>query len=156
MRLNDTLCGLLILLFGIAVIGYSQTFPPMPGQNIGPALFPTLIGSGLVLFALALMISGLRAPGGSWVVLDDWMRRPRMGLNFALVVADLVFYALAVDRLGFFITGFLFLCLLFVAFGVARKWIVPVAAGVTLLIHYGFYSLLRVPLPWGLLEGIAW
>jgi len=98
----------------------------------------------------------LRARGGSWVVLDDWMRRPRMGLNFVLVVADLVFYALAVDRLGFFITGFLFLCVLFLAFGVARKWIVPVAGAVTLLIHYGFYSLLRVPLPWGLLEGIAW
>lgn len=156
MKLHDTLCGLLILLFGIAVVAYAQTFPPMPGQNIGPSLFPTLIGSGFVLFALGLMMSGARERGAPWVELDDWLRRPRMGLNFVLVIADLVFYALAVDRLGFFITGFLFLCVLFVAFGVARKWIVPVAVAVTLFIHYGFYSLLRVPLPWGLLEGIAW
>jgi hypothetical protein len=24
------------------------------------------------------------------------------------------------------------------------------------VIHYAFYTLLRVPLPWGVLEGIAW
>lgn len=156
MKLHDTLCGLLILLFGTAVIAYAQTFPPMPGQNIGPSLFPTLIGSGFVLFALALMVSGLRERGAPWLELDDWLRRPRMAFNFLLVIADLVFYALVVDRLGFFITGFLFLCVLFLAFGVARKWIAPIAGVVTLLIHYGFYTLLRVPLPWGLFEGIAW
>ena len=27
---------------------------------------------------------------------------------------------------------------------------------VTLIIHYVFYKLLRVPLPWGLLQGVAW
>jgi putative tricarboxylic transport membrane protein len=27
---------------------------------------------------------------------------------------------------------------------------------VTLVIHYAFYSLLRVPLPWGVLERFAW
>jgi hypothetical protein len=27
---------------------------------------------------------------------------------------------------------------------------------VTLGLHLAFYSLLRVPLPWGWLEGIAW
>jgi len=26
----------------------------------------------------------------------------------------------------------------------------------TLLIHFVFYKLLRVPLPWGLLQGVAW
>jgi putative tricarboxylic transport membrane protein len=25
-----------------------------------------------------------------------------------------------------------------------------------LVIHYAFYKLLRVPLPWGVLQGIAW
>ncbi len=42
--------------------------------------------------------------------------------------------------------------MLFLAFGVARRWILPLAASVTLVIHYAFYSLLRVPLPWGVLE----
>ncbi len=50
----------------------------------------------------------------------------------------------------------LFLAVLFVAFKVNRRRIVPLAVVVTFSIHYAFYTLLRVPLPWGLLEGIAW
>jgi putative tricarboxylic transport membrane protein len=35
--------------------------------------------------------------------------------------------------------------------------LVPVlAAGITMVVHYGFYSLLRVPLPWGVLTPWAW
>jgi putative tricarboxylic transport membrane protein len=34
--------------------------------------------------------------------------------------------------------------------------VVPLAVVVTLIIHYAFYKLLRVPLPWGLLQGVAW
>ena len=33
---------------------------------------------------------------------------------------------------------------------------VPLALAVTLVIHYAFYKLLKVPLPWGVLQGIAW
>jgi len=33
---------------------------------------------------------------------------------------------------------------------------VPIAIVMTLLIHYAFYKLLKVPLPWGLLQSIAW
>jgi putative tricarboxylic transport membrane protein len=49
-----------------------------------------------------------------------------------------------------------FLSALFVAFGVRRIWIAPVALVATIVIHFGFYTLLRVPLPWGVLEAIAW
>jgi putative tricarboxylic transport membrane protein len=45
---------------------------------------------------------------------------------------------------------------LWFAFGVRRRVILPMAIAVTLTIHYMFYSVLRVPLPWGLLGGIAW
>jgi putative tricarboxylic transport membrane protein len=36
------------------------------------------------------------------------------------------------------------------------RWIVPLAVVVTLAIHYAFYKLLRVPLPWGWLEPLGW
>jgi len=39
---------------------------------------------------------------------------------------------------------------------VPAKWIVPLAVAMTLGIHYAFYKLLKVPLPWGLLQGVAW
>jgi putative tricarboxylic transport membrane protein len=31
-----------------------------------------------------------------------------------------------------------------------------VALATTLAFHWAFYKLLRVPLPWGVLQGIAW
>jgi len=155
MKLNDALSGLLILIFGTAVVVNARTFPSMAGQSTGPSLFPTLIGGGLILCGVALVWSG-RGRGAPWFQADDWVRRPRMVLNFGLVFADLVFYAIAVGRLGFFLTAVIFLSVLLLAFGVRRTRIVPLALAVTMVIHYAFYSLLRVPLPWGVLEGIAW
>ena len=32
----------------------------------------------------------------------------------------------------------------------------PVAFIVALVIDYAFYKVLKVPLPWGVLQGIAW
>lgn len=155
MKLNDTLSGLLILIAGMAVVAQARTFPSMPGQSIGPALFPSLIGGGLMLCGVALVLSR-RGRGAPWFQADPWVRRPRMVLNFGLVFVDLVFYAIAVGRLGFFITALIFLSVLMLAFGVPRRRIMPLAMAVTLLIHYAFYSLLRVPLPWGVLDSIAW
>ena len=156
MRLNDTLCGLLILLFGAGIILHTGTFPAMPGQNVGPALFPRLIGIGLVLAGLTLTGSGFRVDRTPRLTLDDWVRRPRTLVDVALVIGATVFYVMIVDTAGFFLTGPVFLAILFLTFGVRRRWVLPLAAGVTLVLHVGFYTLLHVPLPWGWLEGIAW
>jgi putative tricarboxylic transport membrane protein len=156
MKLSDTLSGLFTAIFGLAIVAYSSTFPPMPGQPVGPSLFPMVLGAGLALFGSVLAFSGARRGGSRSIELDAWVRNPRKLLNFVLVIASLLFYSFAVDRLGFFITAFIFLSVLFLAFRVPRMRILPLAAAVTMAIHYGFYSLLRVPLPWGVLEGIAW
>ncbi len=167
MRISDRLSGLVTAALGIAVVAMAATFPPMPGQPVGPALFPTVIGCGLVLFGFLLAWSGAGTKGTlrlaplaqgrtAWIEFDEWVRRPRMVVNLILVVGCLLFYSFAVDFLGFLITAVIFLAVLFAAFGVRRALIPPVAAGVALLIHYAFYSLLRVPLPWGVLEAIAW
>jgi putative tricarboxylic transport membrane protein len=156
MRISDRLSGFVTAALGIAVVAMAATFPPMPGQPVGPALFPTVIGCGLVLFGFLLAWSGAGTKGTAWIEFDEWVRRPRMVVNLSLVVGCLLFYSFAVDFLGFLITAVIFLAALFAAFGVRRALIPPVAAGVALLIHYAFYSLLRVPLPWGMLEAIAW
>jgi putative tricarboxylic transport membrane protein len=156
MKLSDTASGALLVLFGMAIEAYAATFPSMPGQSIGPSFFPMLIGGGLMLFGATLALTGARTRVAPLIDLDDWTRSPRLILNFALVIAVLVFYAVAVDRLGFFLTGAAFLSILFLAFGVRRRVIAPLAVAVTMAMHYGFYTLLRVPLPWGVLEAIAW
>jgi putative tricarboxylic transport membrane protein len=156
MRLNDSMAGALAVIFGVALILYSRTFPSMPGQAIGPGLFPSVIGWGFVGFGGALIIGARRQPRVASVEFDDWVRRPRMVLNFAVVIVALVFYATGVTRLGFFLTAAIFVSVLWAAFGVRRRLILPLALAVTFAVHYMFYSVLRVPLPWGPLGDIAW
>ena len=156
MRLNDTLSGLLLVIFGIAVAIAAAAFPESGGQMIGPGMFPSIIGVGMTLSGGVLAWSGRKVRDARWLSFEEWVAEPRMALNAALVVGALIFYALAVDTMGFFVTAFVFLAVLFLAFGVSRRWIAPLAVAVTLGLHFAFYSLLRVPLPWGWLESLAW
>src|SRR5690606_27475017 len=132
------------------------TFPATPGQDIGPGLFPMMIGVGLAVCGGALLWTGRDQGGAAWFASAEGTRRPRLMPGAALVVGALVFYALVVETAGFFLTAFVFLVVLFLAFGVPRRWVAPIAAMVTIGLHVAFYTLLRVPLPWGWLEGIAW
>lgn len=161
MKLNDAIWGALLILFSTAVLTHVRHFPAIPGQNVGPALFPGLLAVSLVICAVLLIGKGLaaRAHGGDrapWVELDGWTRSRRRVLAFAAVLAVNAFYILLVDRIGFILTGVVYLGTLFTIFGVRLKWVVPIALVAALVIHYAFYKLLRVPLPWGVLQGIAW
>ena len=65
MKFNDAVSGLFLALLAAAVIAYSATLPSMPGQFVGPGLFPTLIGAGMLVGAMLLIVRGLRA-GRPW------------------------------------------------------------------------------------------
>lgn len=155
MKLHDTLTGLLLALIGVGVGWQASTFPPAPGHGPGAGAFPFVLGLGLAGCGLVLLIGG-RREGGAWLQFDEGARHFASARNAALVPLALLAYALCVETAGFFLTSFVLLAGLFLAFGVRRRWIAPLAAGVTIALHGAFYSLLRVPLPWGWLEGIAW
>ena len=161
MKLNDAVWGALLLLLSAALLVHVQSFPTIPGQKIGPALFPGAIAVALAACAVLLVLKGLAARGAGgdraqWIVLDDWTRHGKYVLAFLVTVGVNVFYILAIDWLGFLIVGTVYLSVLFVVYGVGRKWVLPVAVIATLVIHYAFYKLLKVPLPWGLLQGITY
>lgn len=156
MRLSDWLAGALLVVIGIAVVLHARTFPAIAGQAVGPGLFPTLIGAGLVCGGIALAAGARRAPTMPGVEWDTWLRQPRAIRNVLFVGGGLVFYVLAAETLGFFPTGFVLLTVLFAAFGVSRRASVSLGIVTTLGLHAMFYTWLRVPLPWGLLERIAW
>jgi putative tricarboxylic transport membrane protein len=160
-KLNDAVWGALLLLLSAALLVHVQSFPKIPGQQVGPALFPGIIAVALGICAVLLVIKGLaaRRAGGadsSWIELEDWMREGHYVVAFVITIGVNVFYILAVDWLGFLIVGTIYLSVLFAVYGVTRKWVLPIAVIVTLGIHYAFYKLLKVPLPWGLLQGIAY
>jgi putative tricarboxylic transport membrane protein len=161
MKLNDAVWGALLIFFSAVILVHVQGFPTIPGQKVGPALFPGLLAVGLAICAVMLIVKGIasRAKRGErahWVALDGWTRSRRHVRAFVAVVGVNLFYILLVDDLGFILTGTAYLALLFIVFGVRKRVVVPLALGLTLVIHYAFYKLLKVPLPWGVLQGIAW
>ncbi|VTU30359.1 Tripartite tricarboxylate transporter TctB family protein [Variovorax sp. PBL-H6] len=155
MRIHDSLIGGVLLLLSLAVLWHVQSFPPAAGQDFGPALFPGLAAAGLALCSLALTWQGLRS-GQPLLVLGDGMRSPRRLAAFATVIASMVFYILLADRLGFLLCSLLVLTLLQWACGVRLPLALAVAVLATLVIHTCFYKLLKVPLPWGVLQRFAW
>ena len=161
MKLNDAVWGALLLLLATAVLVHVQTFGTIPGQKYGPAIFPGLAACCLAICGALLIYSGLAArakhrEGERWITLAPWTRSPRHLFAFALTIGVNVFYIYCVQWLGFIPTSVIYLAALFAVFGVNAKWIVPIALVLTLAIHTAFYKLLKVPLPWGLLEGIIW
>lgn len=161
MKLNDAVWGALFILLAVSLLVHIQSFPTIPGQKIGPALFPGVIAIGLAVCGALLIIKGLavRKHGGDharWLTFAPWVGSPRHVLAFFMVVAVNVFYILLVDRLGFIPTAVVYLAVLFAVFRASPRWNLPLAIAITLLIHYSFYKLLKVPLPWGVLSGVAW
>lgn len=157
MRFNDAIIGIVLLAFGAAIVIYSHGFPGLPGQNYGPAFFPTIIGVALACCGALLVVQGvLKRREVALVTLGDWASSPRHRTNFAIVILALVFYVLVSKPLGFIPASLLITTFLMVRFGV-RLWpAVLMAAASTLVIHTAFYKFLLVPLPWGILKQVAW
>jgi putative tricarboxylic transport membrane protein len=155
-KVNDAVFGVLLLALGVAVLWHVQSFPKIPGQNVGPALFPGSIAAGLIVCAVLLIASGLRSrPAARWFEGLPWTRPPRHVGAFAALVLATIAYILFSTSVGFLIIAPLGLAAMLIAFGVRRRLAVVVAIVGTIVIWYAFYKLLRVPLPWGVLERFA-
>jgi putative tricarboxylic transport membrane protein len=73
----------------------------------------------------------------------------------ASVIAGLLFYVLAADWLGFYLTALVILVVWMRILGASWRVTLPVAVVATVVIHLSFYKLLRIPLPWGIFERFA-
>jgi putative tricarboxylic transport membrane protein len=157
MRLNDLLIGLLLLALSALVAAAAWSLPNPAQQPLGPSAFPLILAGLLALCAVILSVNGARAvPRGSWLVREDWTRRPAALLRLLLVPGAVVFYMALADMLGFLITAAVILVTLFVAGGVSLARAVALAVVTTLVVHTVFYLGLSVQLPWGMLEPIRW
>jgi len=152
-KFNDAVFGAVLLLLGVAVLVHVPSFPPIPGQKYGPGIFPGLIAVGLVVCALMLIVSGFRRHATEpWFETGAWTRSRRHVAAFVVTIAGTLAYVLLADKVGFLIVAPIFLFVLFVSYGVRRNVAIVTAIVVTLVIHFAFYKLLRVPLPWGVIR----
>lgn len=162
MQLSDRITGAyLIVLGGVAAYAGSR-LPPVPGQQIGPSVFPVVIGTGLVICG-ALIAAGVGRHFEEEVEADlaahaaaelatpahagSWWR----GLTALVPPALLVFYVVAVDRLGFLVTAAAMVLALALALGARLRLAVLLALAAPPVVHVLFAKLLRVPLPAGLI-----
>ena len=146
--------GAALIALAAVILWHIQGFPEMPGQKFGPAWFPGLVAAGLGLCGVGLIVGGMRERG-AWVALPDWVRRARPRLAVAAVLGGLLFYVLAADALGFYLSALLIVVIWMRVLGATWRVALPVAALATVVIHLSFYKLLRIPLPWGVLERYA-
>lgn len=152
MKISDAIFGAVFLLVGLVAIAHVQGFPRIPGQQVGPALFPGLVAAGLAVCGVLLIVSGYRKRAAEpWAETADWMRSGRHFVAFTSIVGGVVAYVLVADAVGFLIVAPILLWLWFTVLGVRRGTAIVVAIAATLVIWYAFYRLLRVPLPWGIL-----
>ena len=153
MRLNDALLGAILLGFAGWVWWLTGFFPAFPGQDYGPNLFPRILAAGIAACGAALVLRGARARG-PLLVLEGWTREPARLVSFLLMPGAVLAYILVSDALGFIPTAFAILLILALWFRARPVVALPVAAGMTLLVHWFFAGLMRIPLPRGILDSV--
>lgn len=153
MRFHDALCGLFLAAFGAGMILLARDFPAFPGQPYGPALFPSLLGAGLVIAGALLTLRGVRA-GGHAVTLDPGLRTGRGAMSVVGVLLAVGAQIAFADEVGFLPLCAASLLLLMLLFGERPARATLIALGATAAIWWFFAEMLRVPLPQGLLTGL--
>lgn len=151
----------MVALGGLAAYGGSR-LPPVPGQQVGPNVFPMVVGIGLVICGgmIALRVgrsfedeaeADLAKISSGEEVAASKAATWTTGLRVLLPPAMLIFYVYAVERLGFLPTAATIVFTIATALGARLILAIPLALGAPLFVNLVFLKLLRVPLPSGLL-----
>ncbi|QCI66495.1 tripartite tricarboxylate transporter TctB family protein [Phreatobacter stygius] len=162
MHLSDRITGGFLAVLGAAAAYGGSLLPPVPGQQVGPNVFPMVIGLGLVAcgVAIALRIGQSFEQPEEIVASEDGTHAPAADTPppirhaaFKTVVPPLLllFYAFSVDRLGFIPTAAVMVMATCFALGGNWRTAIPLALLAPPAVHLIFAKLLRVPLPAGLL-----
>jgi putative tricarboxylic transport membrane protein len=142
----DSVLGILFALAGAAILQQALTLQALPGMNVGPGLFPSIVGGGMALMGVALAIQG-------WIVRDEPEEEaPPLVTWFAVgIVVAIAIAIVAMPWLGFLVAGTIFsVAVVLLSRGGWLPALIfsPIA---TATIYYLFTAALRVPLPRGLL-----
>jgi len=157
MSCNDRLSGSLLVLFGALVLWRASNFPTLAGLEYGPGLFPSIAAIGLMVCGAVIGCGPRgRRPAQNASPLPSHRSRWRAAARPLALLAVVAGYALLLDPLGFHIASFLAISATCLLFGMRIMGTVLLALPLVIGVHLLFYSLLHVPLPWGLLTPLAW
>ena len=169
MKVSDRITGLMLVVLGALAYWGGSKLPPVPGQQVGPDVFPMVIGAALVICGVLIMIGVGRTveeeekivTSASGEVAKADAVEPDNGFVAGFVAggwkvllppAALFFYYFASERLGFWLTATVMIFALAWSQGAKLKWAAMLAVLSPMFVHLVFYKLLRVPLPAGILN----
>lgn len=142
---------------GVVLITQTASLPAPAHSSYGPGLFPSLIGWLMIAFGTVGAVDALRAPASQSqeAESDAAPAGPPNLILFAAFLLAPILFVLLVPVLGFLLTLPLIVGgLAYLASG-RLAGSVMLGVGLTLLLHVIFYQIMRVSLPWGLLEPYA-
>ena len=169
MKVSDRVTGLMLAVLGALAYWGGSKLAPVPGQQVGPDVFPMVIGAALVICGV-LIFAGIGrtfeeeeaiVTSASGEVAKADAAEPDRGFVAGLLAggwkvllppAALFFYYFASEKLGFWLTATVMIFVLAWSQGAKPKWAAILAVLAPMFVHLVFYKLLRVPLPAGILN----
>jgi putative tricarboxylic transport membrane protein len=159
--------GAVLVVFAIAEIAYTRTFPSLHGQSYGPNLFPTIIGVGLFACGCILIVRGLLArraqstqasssDGAHWIDLSNMAESKSARINALLVILIPLLYVLLSDQIGFITISIAAIFILLYRLGSSLLVAALLAVATTAVLQILFAKVLLVPLPPGWLQGLVY
>lgn len=147
---NDRTSSLVWLGFAFLICIESLRLPLGSARDPGPGFLPLLVG---VILAGLSVICFLQARGGPSDGLKGSWYSPRRWKHLLGILSSLVVYALVLDILGFLISTFLLLSVLFRLGLGSKKWIWSTGGALvaSLSCYVVFELWLRTQLPKGIL-----
>jgi putative tricarboxylic transport membrane protein len=169
MKVSDRITGGILMALGAAAFWGGSRLPPVPGQQVGPNVFPMVIGGALLACGLLILLGVGRTfeenekivTSARGDVADGEELEPRrgplamlLGGGWKVLVPPgaLFFYFFASEKLGFWLTALAMVFTLAWSQGARFRHAVALALMAPALVHLVFYKVLRVPLPPGLLK----
>lgn len=147
-RRADVALGLVFAALGAGIAIKASELPAMGKLAVGPGLFPTITGAGMVIFGLALAIGAFLARQAA--AERPAKTGPMLRWDVAAILAMLVALVLVMPSVGFLVTGTVFTA------GAARLggagWVGSTVFGAvaTAALYAVFVHALGVPLPRGI------
>ncbi len=151
---KDYIGGGIFTTLGIVVWMLTFRFPSLTDGNIrhpGPSLFPRVLASLFILFGSILILQSARSRAGEPGPSDDAAAVKPNYFNPALVVVLTLAFVFLTPKMGFLVTGTAILTILMTKLGVLLRKSFVISAALCCFVYFMFVTVMRVPLPRGLL-----
>jgi putative tricarboxylic transport membrane protein len=154
MQFSDRITGGFLVVLGVLAAYGGSLLPPVPGQPVGPNIFPIVIGVGLAICGLLIAFGighNFEAEEKIEPTADGSAVATRSMWWIIVPPLLLLFYVFAVEWLGFVLTSAIIAFITSMSLRGTLKIAIAMAIASPLVVHLVFAKLLRVPLPAGLL-----